>query len=82
MGGGQPIRTSKERATIDIRGKRAGCLYSIDEASTFRKSHENPIVKTIYAEYLEKPGSHKAHELLHTTYNAKPLYNFKEEDIV
>ena len=62
--------------------KRAGCLYSIDEASTFRKSHENPIVKTIYAEYLEKPGSHKAHELLHTTYNAKPLYNFKEEEII
>ena len=82
MGGGQPIRTSKERATIDIRGKRAGCLYSIDEASTFRKSHENPVVQAIYNEYLERPGSHRAHELLHTSYNAKPLYNFKEGDMV
>ena len=45
MGGGQPIRTSKERSSIDIRKLRADCLYSIDEKSTVRKSHENPIVK-------------------------------------
>ena len=63
MGGGQPIRTSKERSTIDIRGKRASALYSIDEKSIIRKSHENPVVKKIYEEYLGEPGGHKAHEL-------------------
>lgn len=74
MGGGQPIRTSKERSSIDIRKLRADCLYSIDEKSTIRKSHENPIVKKIYKDYLEKPGSHKAHELLHTEYQAREKY--------
>ena len=74
-GGGQPIRTSKERAEIDIRGKRANALYTIDEKSTLRKSHENPVVQKIYKEYLEEPGSHKAHTLLHTTYSKKEKYN-------
>lgn len=75
MGGGQPIRTSKERSTIDIRGKRASALYSIDEKSIIRKSHENPVVKKIYEEYLGEPGGHKAHELLHTTYVKRDKYN-------
>ena len=75
MGGGQPIRTSKERAEIDIRGKRANALYTIDEKSTIRKSHENPVLKQIYKEYLGEPGSHKAHTLLHTTYSKKEKYN-------
>ena len=74
-GGGQPIRTSKERATIDIRAKRANALYTIDEKSTIRKSHENPVIKQIYKEYLEGPGSHKAHKLLHTSYSKKEKYN-------
>ena len=75
MGGGQPIRTSKERAEIDIRAKRANALYTIDEKSTLRKSHENPVIQKIYKEYLEEPGSHKAHELLHTSYSKKEKYN-------
>ena len=75
MGGGQPIRTSKERAEIDIRAKRANALYTIDEKSTLRKSHENPVIQKIYKEYLEEPGSHKAHELLHTSYSEKEKYN-------
>lgn len=74
MGGGQPIHTSKERAEIDIRSKRANALYTIDEKSTIRKSHENPVIKQIYKEFLKEPGSHKAHELLHTTYSAKEKY--------
>ena len=74
-GRGQPIRTSKERAEIDIRAKRANALYTIDEKSTLRKSHENPVVQKIYKEYLEEPGSHKAHTLLHTTYSKKEKYN-------
>ena len=74
MGGGQPIKSSKVRSECDVRALRAGALYTIDEKSVIRKSHENPTVKKIYEDYLEKPGSHKAHELLHTTYTAKPKY--------
>ena len=75
MGGGQPIRSSKERATIDIRKLRADCLYNIDEKSTIRKSHENPVVLKIYENYLGEVGGHKAHELLHTSYVEREKYN-------
>ena len=75
MGGGQPIKSSKIRSEIDVRKLRANCLYSIDEKSTIRKSHENPVIKKIYKEYLEKPGSHKAHELFHTHYVERKKYN-------
>ncbi len=68
MGGGQPIHSSKERELIDIRSLRANALYTIDEKSVIRKSHENPVLKKIYKEYLGEPGGHKAHELLHTNY--------------
>lgn len=74
MGGGQPIVSSKIRNEVDVRKARAEALYTIDEKSCFRKSHENPVIKTIYKEYLEKPGSHKAHELLHTTYHERKKY--------
>ena len=75
MGGGQPIKSSKERTEKDIRKLRADCLYSIDEKSIIRKSHENPVVKKIYKDYLGKPGSHKAHQLLHTHYEKREKYN-------
>ena len=78
MGGGQPIRSSKERSSIDIRKLRADCLYDIDEKSVIRKSHENPVVKKIYDEFLEKPGSHKAHELLHTHYYEREKYKLND----
>ena len=74
MGGGQPIKSSKVRSEVDIRKLRADALYSIDEKSIIRKSHENPVLKKIYQEYLEKPGSHLAHKLLHTTYQAREKY--------
>lgn len=67
-GGGQPQVPYSIRNFVDIRAKRAEALYSRDRASTLRKSHENPDVKELYAEYLGAPGSKKAHELLHTTY--------------
>ncbi len=76
MGGGQPIHSSKERSNIDIRKLRADCLYNIDEKSTIRKSHENPVLKKVYSDYLQKAGSSKAHELLHTTYKRREKYNF------
>ena len=75
MGGGQPIKNSKIRLDKDVRKLRADCLYSIDESSAIRKSHENPVVKKIYEEFLEKPGSHTAHKLLHTEYQKREKYN-------
>ena len=77
MGGGQPIKSSKIRSEVDVRKLRAESLYTIDEKSTIRKSHENPVLKKIYKDYLEKPGSYRAHKLLHTHYQARPKYNFE-----
>lgn len=74
MGGGQPIKNSKTRMTTDVAGKRAAAMYSIDERSTIRKSHGNPVLKQIYKEYIGKPGEHKAHELLHTHYTPMKEY--------
>ena len=74
MGGGQPICSSKTRAIVDVRAKRAGALYTADEKSTIRKSHENPVVKKLYDEFLEKPGSHVSHKLLHTEYIERQKY--------
>ena len=67
-GGGQPIQPTSVRQTVDIKAKRASALYNNDAAKAVRKSHENPLVKKVYEEYLEAPGSHKAHKILHTTY--------------
>ena len=75
MGGGQPIKNSKIRAEVDVRSLRANCLYSIDEQSTIRKSHENPVIKKIYKEFLKKPGSEISHKLLHTHYVERKKYN-------
>ncbi len=75
MGGGQPIKSSKIRREVDVRKLRSDSLYTIDEKSTIRKSHENPVVKKIYKEYLEEPGSYRAHKLLHTHYLERPKYN-------
>jgi len=74
-GGGQPIKSAKTRATVDVRALRAQGLYSADKEAKLRKSHENPVVKKVYEEFLEKPGSHKSHELLHTHYTKREKYN-------
>ncbi len=73
-GGGQPIVSSKDLQYIDLKTIRAKALYSEDAGKAVRKSHENPEIKAIYAEYLGEAGGHKAHELLHTTYSAKEKY--------
>lgn len=67
-GGGQPQVPGHIRNTTDIRALRAGVLYHLDESRPLRCSHENPAIQTLYKEYLGEAGSHKAHELLHTTY--------------
>ena len=72
-GGGQPIQPAKVHNTIDLRAVRASVLYNDDKNEDLRKSHENSAVKKLYEEYFEKPGSHKAHEILHTTYVKRGL---------
>ncbi|MBN1500739.1 MAG: iron hydrogenase small subunit [Spirochaetes bacterium] len=69
-GGGQPYG-----ATDEIRAKRIAGLYKDDTQLKLRCSHHNPMITQIYSEFLEKPGSHKAHELLHTSYVPRKLYN-------
>lgn len=65
-GGGQPIRIGEEQ--IDVIKARQQGIYNIDKNKIKRISLDNEEVKTLYNEFLEKPGSHKAHELLHTFY--------------
>ena len=67
-GGGQPQVHADVRNFVDVKALRAKALYSNDAAKTLRKSHENPSIKKVYDEYLEKPGSEKAHHILHTKY--------------
>ena len=73
-GGGQPIVSAQEKMDKDIRVERAKALYEEDRAKALRKSHDNTEIKTLYTEYLGKPGGHKSHELLHTHYQKRPLY--------
>jgi NADH-quinone oxidoreductase subunit G len=66
-GGGQPF-IHGDSSRIEQRMK---AIYAEDEKKTIRKSHENPFIKKLYAEYLGEPGSERAHQLLHTRYHAK-----------
>ena len=72
-GGGQPLQPASVRNTVDLRALRAKVLYTADAKMDLRKSHENSAVKKLYDEYLGKPGSHRAHEILHTTYVKRGL---------
>ena len=67
-GGGQPIQPASVRNFVDIKAERAKVLYNEDANLPKRKSHESPLIKKVYEEYLGEPGGHKSHELLHTTY--------------
>jgi len=68
-GGGQPYGI-----TTEIRKKRSSGIYKDDKNQKYRCSHHNPEVLNLYKEFLECPGSKKAHNLLHTSYTARPLY--------
>lgn len=74
-GGGQPIQPSNIRNNVDLKTERAKALYRQDEAMGLRKSHDNPVLKELYENFLEKPGSHKSHELLHTHYTEKNRFS-------
>ena len=78
MGGGQPIKSSLIRSTVDVRALRAGAIYSLDEKNIIRKSHQNPVMKQLYDEFFEKPGSHVSHKYLHTHYEKEELYDIKK----
>ena len=67
-GGGQPIQPAKVRMDMDLRAVRAAVLYKDDADAELRTSQDNLAVQKLYDEFLGKPGSHKAHEILHTTY--------------
>ena len=56
-GGGQPHQPAVVRALQDVPAVRAAALYLNDDQSVLRKSHENPELNKIYADYLGKPGS-------------------------
>ncbi len=69
-GGGQP-RTAVQNAWAS----RAQGLYNVDQAKKLRKSHANPAVQKLYSEFLLEPLSHRSHELLHTEYTRRGVYN-------
>ncbi len=78
MGGGQPRSKDPE-----VRQKRLRGIYDEDESKVMRKSHENPSVIKLYEEYLEFPGSHVSHELLHTHYVKRGRFNeYLDDDYV
>ena len=72
-GGGQPVQSAATKAAIDLKAARASILYKADSKMELRKSHENLAVKKLYDEFLGEPGSHTAHEVLHTHYIKRGL---------
>ena len=73
-GGGQPASFNDSK----IKEKRAAGLYKEDAELEFRRSNDNPDVQKLYKEFLQEPGSHKAHELLHTAYSDKFKGSYKD----
>jgi NADP-reducing hydrogenase subunit HndD len=79
-GGGQPyvkpqFLPNEDPDILDTyKAKRAAALYSEDERQAVRQSHNNPQMKKLYDEFLGEPNSHKAHELLHTSYKAREAF--------
>ena len=73
-GGGQPIQPQSVRDTVDLKAVRAKALYDQDASMAIRKSHESPVVKTLYSEWYDGFGGHKAHHDLHTSYVARKKF--------
>ncbi len=79
-GGGQPfvkpcfLPNEEDNILDTYKEKRANALYSEDEGRPIRVSHKNPQIIELYEKFLGEPNSHKAHELLHTTYSAKEKF--------
>ncbi len=62
-GGGQPLPFEWDKIN-----RRMNAIYEQDAKMKLRKSHENPVVRKIYSDFLGKPLSKKSKELLHTRY--------------
>lgn len=73
-GGGQPFVRSDIKLEKDPRVLRASAIYEEDEDMAIRRSHENPSIKRLYAEYLGKPGGEMSHHMLHTHYHPRKKY--------
>ena len=73
-GGGQPIQHAVVRNFVDLKGIRGAALYEADKNLPVRKSHESEAIKRVYEDFFGKPGSHVAHEVLHTSYVRRPKY--------
>ena len=79
-GGGQPyvkpcFLPNEDNNILDTyKEKRAQALYSEDERQKVRQSHNNKQIQKLYSDFLGKPNSHKAHELLHTTYVSRERF--------
>ncbi|MCI8648774.1 MAG: ferredoxin [Anaerotruncus sp.] len=73
-GGGQPLQPASVRNFTDLKALRAKVLYDADVGKPLRKSHENPSLLKIYEEFFGEFGSHKAHEVLHTSYVKRPRF--------
>lgn len=67
-GGGQPLQSDSVRNYVDLKTLRSTALYDLDKKSKLRMSHESPVTKQIYDEFLDGPGKPRAHKLLHTCY--------------
>ena len=74
-GGGQPVQPASVRNFVDYKTLRANALYENGKSRPHRKSHENEDVQEVYREYLGEPNSHKAHEILHTSYVKRSMFN-------
>lgn len=73
-GGGQPIQPQYIRDTVDLKAIRAKALYDQDASMPLRMSHESPVIKTLYSEWYDGFGGHKAHHDLHTSYKARKRF--------
>ncbi len=70
-GGGQPSQSASIRNFFDLKALRSAALYQEDTEKTLRKSHENPVVKTVYEEFLGEVNGEKCHHILHTSYHVR-----------
>jgi len=66
MGGGGQPRIKKDYQSF--WHERQEAIYQIDKDAPIRQSHNNPLIKSLYEEFLKEPLGDKSHHLLHTSY--------------
>jgi NADH-quinone oxidoreductase subunit G/NADP-reducing hydrogenase subunit HndD len=79
-GGGQSHVSAKNRLDINPKVNRANALYEEDRSLVIRKSHKNPEIVKLYADYLKEPNGHLSHKLLHTHYKKLNIYKVKQQE--